>query len=714
MSTYQDLITPIPFKNSMANISKAPSCQPCGRCRAALPDRAKVKNTSIQTTYELVDEYPDFPTLNASAKSGCRLCRIIRKALRQNWAAGPMYERGIGQLSDDDGLLDEPWDGKVRIFNLIFHLAPLEDASLPHAKQMGGVITMMSLEFGPATVARSEDGCALHEDISQIINFKAYDSVDLEAVGRDQRPIRRLPSPESLSAENVEMMRQWIGECQSKHVSCRLPTSSRPWLPTRLLDVGSAEDGRAPRIVVTSASQVEGVTYAALSHMWGDMEAAPPFRTIQFNYKEVKAGIPMSLLPRNFRDAIEICRHLDVPFIWIDSLCIIQDSIDDWQQEAKEMHNVYKHAKFTIAATSATSSRDGFLARNLSLVPAVKTRYSIAGDDQPRFLVLSPLDDSGAGSRTGDVDASRWNKRGWTMQERSLSTRTLHFCKNKIYFECREQLLSEEYEHEPGGSQYMWPRPPDGHPIEQSAWYKHWRRAVLDYSGRRLTVPSDKLMAIRSLANEMGPHMEASEYMPDAAMWTGNFNSELLWYVVGIARKPRQRRAPSWSWASLDTSISFSIVNRNLGTANRFNLNADRPPPPPGSSGSASTSPISLRGFIRPIGARGLQQTKEQNRDRTHYQYDILDNEGRRFAHGNLDFIGHDGLLTRNNPLMYLNVAGDRRPSGLILESYDDGAHWSRVGVATIFHSYTYRELVDPEVLGKLGEKTSICLWDRD
>lgn len=179
MSTYRHLITPVPLKNSIANISKAPSCQPCEHCKAALPDRAKAKNRSIHTTYERVDEYPDFPALNTSAKSGCGLCRIIRKALRRNWAVRPMEEWGVGPLSDDDvgDLLDEPWDGKVRIFNLTFQFAPLGDASLPHAKQMGGVITGMTLEFGPATVARSEDGCALHGDISQIISFKAYDSV---------------------------------------------------------------------------------------------------------------------------------------------------------------------------------------------------------------------------------------------------------------------------------------------------------------------------------------------------------------------------------------------------------------------------------------------------------------------------------------------------------------------------------------------------------
>ncbi|EJT82482.1 hypothetical protein GGTG_02455 [Gaeumannomyces tritici R3-111a-1] len=671
-----------------------------------------MENWSIQTTYELVDEYPDFPALATSAQLGCGLCRIIRKALRQNWAVRPMDEQGIGPLSDDDSLLDEPWDGKVRISNLNFSLDRLEDAGLSHPKQMGGVLARMHLRYGLATIARSEDGSALHEDISQAFGFEVYDSV---AVGRNQRPIRRLPSPESLSAENVEMMRQWIRDCQS-HAPCRLPESSKPWLPTRLLDVGSAEDDRAPRLVLTSTSQVEGAIYAALSHMWGDAEAAPPFQTSQYNYEEAKMGIPMSVLPQNFRDAIETCRHLDVPFIWIDSLCIIQDSIDDWQREAKEMHNVYKHAYFTIAATSATSSHDGFLARNLSLVPAIKTQYSIAGDNQPRFLVLSPLDDSGARSRMGDVEGSRWNTRGWTMQERALSTRTLHFCKNKIYFECREHGLSEgEDTRESGRSRYIWPRPPDGHPVEQPTWYKYWMQAVQDYSGRRLTVPSDKLTAIRSLANEMSPHMEASEYMPDMAMWTGNFTNELLWYGRDIATKPRQWRAPSWSWASLDVIITFASANIYPGIVNRFSWTACRLPPPNPSAWTSVPS-ITLGGFTRLIGARGLQQTKDEDRrERTRFHYDVFDNEGRQFAHGNLDLSGRDGLLTRNNPLMYVHVAGDRRPSGLILESYDDGTHWSRVGVAMLFESYNSSpEPIDPDVWGKLEEKTGICLLDRD
>lgn len=96
--------------------------------------------------------------------------------------------------------------------------------------------------------------------------------------------------------------------------------------------------------------QKGGIVYAALSHVWGDVEAAPPLKTIRGNYDEMKEGIPLFRLPPNFADAVETCRRLGVQFIWIDSLCIIQDSDEDWQQEAGTMHEVYRNAEVTIVA----------------------------------------------------------------------------------------------------------------------------------------------------------------------------------------------------------------------------------------------------------------------------------------------------------------------------------------------------------------------------
>lgn len=146
------------------------------------------------------------------------------------------------------------------------------------------------------------------------------------------------------------MILSWISECKSKHLACRIPEFSTPWLPTRLLDVGSDVDSRWPRVVETKGLLGSQVTYAALSHMWGDVIVAPPLRTMDYNYAEMTSGISVWRLPLNFADAVKTCRRLGIQYIWIDSLCIIQDNGEDWRREAGTMHLVYKNAEVTIVA----------------------------------------------------------------------------------------------------------------------------------------------------------------------------------------------------------------------------------------------------------------------------------------------------------------------------------------------------------------------------
>jgi Heterokaryon incompatibility protein (HET) len=84
--------------------------------------------------------------------------------------------------------------------------------------------------------------------------------------------------------------------------------------------------------------------------MWGDVQVAPPLRTMRHNYVEMKNGISARRMPRNFVDAVRTCRRLNIQYIWIDSLCILQDDKNDWEREAGTMHDVYRNAEFTIVA----------------------------------------------------------------------------------------------------------------------------------------------------------------------------------------------------------------------------------------------------------------------------------------------------------------------------------------------------------------------------
>lgn len=93
--------------------------------------------------------------------------------------------------------------------------------------------------------------------------------------------------------------------------------------PTRLIDVGSVEQLREPRLVLDSECP-PGSRYLALSHCWGLQSAHPVPRTVKDNYEEHRAEITFTKLPKTFQDTIVFARKLHIPYVWIDSLCIIQ------------------------------------------------------------------------------------------------------------------------------------------------------------------------------------------------------------------------------------------------------------------------------------------------------------------------------------------------------------------------------------------------------
>ena len=210
-------------------------------------------------------------------------------------------------------------------------------------------------------------------------------------------------------------------------------------LPTRLLYVGHPDDpDYNPDILrLNCATQIDGGKYIALSHCWGELpiEDKKQFCTTQDNIVQRLRGFSISDLPMTFQDAVKVTRELRVPYLWIDSLCIIQyeDNEEDWKHESRRMEKVFSLAYCTIAATSAVNSKAGFLKRNVS------TEYIFVQDASGRrFYVCTGIDDF-----NNDVEKARLNTRAWVMQERVLSRRTIHFSNNQIYWECGEGVYCE-------------------------------------------------------------------------------------------------------------------------------------------------------------------------------------------------------------------------------------------------------------------------------
>jgi Heterokaryon incompatibility protein (HET) len=109
--------------------------------------------------------------------------------------------------------------------------------------------------------------------------------------------------------------------------------------------------------------------YVALSHCWG---GNMPLKTTHGCLNAYMEKLPVSLQPQNFQDAMKITMELGVRYLWIDSLCIIQDSLQDWKHECTVMGDVYANASITISAAAAKNCDDEILRPRLYEHPRLR------------------------------------------------------------------------------------------------------------------------------------------------------------------------------------------------------------------------------------------------------------------------------------------------------------------------------------------------------
>ncbi|KAI2608030.1 heterokaryon incompatibility protein-domain-containing protein [Hypoxylon sp. NC1633] len=168
------------------------------------------------------------------------------------------------------------------------------------------------------------------------------------------------------SMETCAFLAQQIERCQGEHGLCRALSNS--WYPTRLLEIPPLGNALAFRLIETAEQDLQTsapATYAILSHCWG---GKLPLRLLSHNQHTYKTSIAVISTPRLYLDAAKVVFDLGLRYIWKDSLCIIQDSVQDWRQESALMGQIYQNSVFNIEAVSANdcsvslfASRDAFL-----------------------------------------------------------------------------------------------------------------------------------------------------------------------------------------------------------------------------------------------------------------------------------------------------------------------------------------------------------------
>lgn len=235
------------------------------------------------------------------------------------------------------------------------------------------------------------------------------------------------------SEARLALFRHWVRTCEDHSEKCG-PTESE--LPTRVIDVGKRGNREALRLYTPHEGEMG--SYIALSHRW----TRDNFCTHPCNFSaRLGTGIGFSSLPARFQDAVIVTQELGVKYLWIDSICIIQKHTSprstcpqecngeaDWLREGSKMENYFGSAYCTLAAVSSAADHTdrGFLDRHQPL------RW-IKSAQVPRNHV--PVSDD-INNFHRDVEKSELNKRGWVLQERALSRRTIHFTATQAYWEC--------------------------------------------------------------------------------------------------------------------------------------------------------------------------------------------------------------------------------------------------------------------------------------
>ena len=393
---------------------------------------------------------------------------------------------------------------------------------------------------------------------------------------KDQSRVEASLGPTNANPTSWWIAYLWLQNCTKRHEKCNTRGTEPRRLPTRLIELSPTPLRNAdedfvkdepsvihiqPRLRLCSELPFD-TQYFTLSHCWGQLE----FMTLtEENLSEVQTRIDITRLTSTFREAIEMTMRLGIRYIWIDSLCIIQNSNEDWRRESRLMGDVYQNALCNIGATKAKNGNDGLFSERalFSIRPCVVESSWYHSKFWPvskkRALNLTT-------SSQWDIDSERSPllKRAWAVQEQILSRRMLHFGEDQMSWECLEVKTNETSWHGStisGGKMSLDRDMPMHNPIPMYAVtdaaavdYNIWGGVVTTYSACDLTFPEkDKFVAISGIARNL---CVGDTYL--AGLWKNDLPSQLNWMTgsqTTQCRRPSNWRAPSWSWASIDGPV---------------------------------------------------------------------------------------------------------------------------------------------------------------
>ncbi|KAK7985790.1 hypothetical protein PG996_004969 [Apiospora saccharicola] len=333
-------------------------------------------------------------------------------------------------------------------------------------------------------------------------------------------------------------------------------------LPTRLVSIA----GEQPRVEITADLQDSDtpLRYATLSYCWGK---CPFIQLTRHNLQTLNEEIPPADIPQTFTDAFVIARSFGIDYIWIDSLCILQDDEDDWLKEADRMRSVYAGSHLNIAASSATDVFEGCFVKTPHYYrDGLQVQVNAEGIPESRSFAAGSLYER-------SVLDSHLMTRGWAIQEKLLPPRTIHFGHTGVFWECRESLVSEFHPVEMPSVESFHSLVYYGNDEMRTDYF--WRFVVKRYSAAHLTKRQDKFAALAGIARAVAD-TTGDEYL--AGLWKRDIEFHLCWSATRPEAERKRRHshgsdwlAPTWSWAS----VEGPVTHLSIGADREVDLTGD-------------------------------------------------------------------------------------------------------------------------------------------
>lgn len=338
----------------------------------------------------------------------------------------------------------------------------------------------------------------------------------------DSEPLRELPLP--LSPSIGDMMARWIRESRAAPNNGQNVRGKH--LPLmRLIDVN--------RLCVVPAPR--DADYVALSYVWGTGKQA---KLTQDNIESLmqNGGLESQgiQLPRTISESMALCQRLGYRYLWVDALCIVQDSSQDKLFQLNSMRDVYKNASLTFVAAAGSSADSGLGLGGRECSASVETTTTECDDIEA--------------SLKGIMDDSAWEARAWTFQEKALSRRLLIFTTEGPFYNDGDRIYSERGFQTIRAETAVLERPGGLYTVEQGRQLETYLDAVQRYSTRQLSFQADFANAMKGITRAFGYAMDGSANGFLAGVPTCVFDQLFDWRVAAHEPGKRRRGFESWSW----------------------------------------------------------------------------------------------------------------------------------------------------------------------